>query len=98
MQQRNALLKMEEEPDLSLLEIWEQEMARNGELLFQKRQAFVEELVPLFQRIYQQISGDRSRLVFAMSLIVREVHCWMLSSATGSRIVAVGYSLAWCTS
>ena len=59
LQQRNALLKMEEEPDSSLLEIWEQEMARNGELLFQKRLAFVDELVPVFQQIYQQISGQR---------------------------------------
>ena len=59
LQQRNALLKMEEEPDLSLLDIWEQEMARNGELLFQKRLAFVDELVPVFQQIYQQISGQR---------------------------------------
>ena len=59
LQQRNALLKMEEEPDSSLLDIWEQEMARNGELLFQKRLAFVDELVPVFQHIYQQISGQR---------------------------------------
>lgn len=58
LQQRNALLKMEE-PDSSLLDIWEQEMARNGELLFQKRLAFVDELVPVFQQIYQQISGQR---------------------------------------
>lgn len=59
LQQRNALLKMEEEPDSSLLDIWEQEMACNGELLFQKRLAFVDELVPVFQQIYQQISGQR---------------------------------------
>lgn len=59
LQQRNALLKMEEEPDSSLLDIWEQEMARNGELLFLKRLAFVDELVPVFQQIYQQISGQR---------------------------------------
>lgn len=59
LQQRNALLKMEEDPDSSLLDIWEQEMARNGELLFQKRLAFVDELVPVFQQIYQQISGQR---------------------------------------
>lgn len=59
LQQRNALLKMEEEPDSSLLDIWEQEMARNGEVLFQKRLAFVDELVPVFQQIYQQISGQR---------------------------------------
>ena len=40
LQQRNALLKMEEEPDITLLELWEQQMASNGELLYQKRQAF----------------------------------------------------------
>ena len=56
LQQRNALLKMEEEPDITLLELWEQQMASNGELLYRKRQAFVDELVPLFQQIYQQQS------------------------------------------
>ena len=62
IQQRNALLKMEEEPDITLLELWEQQMASNGELLYQKRQAFVDELVPLFQQIYQQISGDKEQV------------------------------------
>ena len=59
LQQRNALLKMEEEPDLSLMEIWEEEMARNGEILYQKRDAFVKELIPVFQDIYQKISDNR---------------------------------------
>ena len=30
LQQRNALLKMDDEPDSALLDIWEQEMARHG--------------------------------------------------------------------
>lgn len=59
LQQRNALLKMEMEPDPTLMELWEQQMAQNGELLYQKRQAFVDELVPLFQNIYQHISGNK---------------------------------------
>lgn len=59
LQQRNALLKMETEPDPMLMELWEQQMAQNGELLYQKRQAFVDELVPLFQHIYQHISGNK---------------------------------------
>lgn len=62
LQQRNALLKMETEPDATLMELWEQQMASNGELLYQKRQAFVDELVPLFQQIYQQISGDKEQV------------------------------------
>ena len=34
----------------------------NGELLFAKRQAFVNELIPLFQQIYQHISGDKEQV------------------------------------
>ena len=59
LQQRNALLKMEEEPDATLLDIWEQEMASTGEVIYQKRNEFVGQLVPIFQNIYQHISGCR---------------------------------------
>lgn len=59
LQQRNALLKMEEEPDAALMELWEQEMAEQGEVVFRKREAFVNELIPIFQSVYQQISGQK---------------------------------------
>lgn len=62
LQQRNALLKMEAEPDPMLMELWEQQMAQNGEILFAKRQAFVSELVPIFQQIYQHISGNQEKV------------------------------------
>ena len=60
--QRNALLKMENEPDVALLDIWEEEMARNGEVVYAKRRAFVEEFVPVFQKIYAVISGGKERV------------------------------------
>ena len=53
---------MEEEPDATLMELWEQQMAMNGEMLYAKRQAFVSELVPLFQEIYQHISGNQEKV------------------------------------
>ena len=62
LQQRNALLKMEEEPDAALLEIWEQEMARHGEVIYAKRSDFVTRLVPVFQQIYSHISGDHEQV------------------------------------
>ncbi len=62
LQQRNALLKLEEEPDAALLDIWEQEMAVNGERLYEKRKAFVDELIPIFQRIYQQIAEGKEEV------------------------------------
>lgn len=57
LQQRNALLRMEAEPDLALLELWEEEMAAQGEVVYAKRAAFVEEFIPVFQNIHERISG-----------------------------------------
>lgn len=57
LQQRNALLKMEEEPDITLMEIWENQMAEAGEAVYRKRDAFIKELVPVFQNIYSSIAG-----------------------------------------
>lgn len=56
LQQRNALLKMETEPDVALLEIWEQEMARTGESVFKARSRFIADFIPEFQKIYEDIS------------------------------------------
>lgn len=59
LQQRNALLKMEEEPDATLMSLWEEEMAQYGELIYQKRNDFVERFIPVFNEIYGQISGEK---------------------------------------
>ena len=62
-QQRNTLLKMEdEEPDPLLMQLWEEQMAESGEELYQKRKAFVDELEPIFQDYYQRISGGQERV------------------------------------
>ena len=37
-------------------------MAEAGEVLYQKRSAFVEELIPLFQEYYQRISGGQEQV------------------------------------
>lgn len=65
LQQRNALLKMEAEPDMALMEIWEQEMAEQGEKLFRKRELFISELIPIFQEIYQAISERKESVSLA---------------------------------
>ena len=62
LQQRNALLRMEAEPDLALLELWEEEMATQGEVVYAKRAAFVEEFIPVFQNIHERISGESEQV------------------------------------
>lgn len=58
LQQRNTLLKGEEEPDPELLSVWEEMMATTGEYIFTRREAFINEFVPIFQKFYSFISQD----------------------------------------
>lgn len=62
LQQRNTLLRMEEEPDPTLLDIWEEQMATEGKLIYEKRNDFVERLLPQFQDYYARISGGREQV------------------------------------
>ena len=93
LQQRNTLLKQEEEPDEALMGILEEQMALEGETVFAAREKFVGQLVPLFQQIYQHISGDKEQVE------LRYVsHCQrgpLLETIRRDRMKdrAVGYSL-----
>ena len=60
--QRNTMLKQEEEPDVEVLSLWEEQMALEGERIYQRRDAFVKELVPIFQHYYEQISGNKEQV------------------------------------
>jgi DNA replication and repair protein RecF len=62
LQQRNVLLKQDSEPDATLMELWEMEMAKYGEIIYQKRQDFIQNFAPVFQSIYSKISGDRENV------------------------------------
>lgn len=62
LQQRNALLKMEEEPDEMLMQLWEEEMAQSGEKIYEKRNAFVDRFVPVFNEIYGRISDGNEQV------------------------------------
>ena len=60
--QRNTMLKMEEEPDIDVISLWEEQMATEGENIYRQRKAFTEELIPIFQRYYETISGHREQV------------------------------------
>ena len=62
LQQRNTMLRAEEEPYYDVMSLWEEQMAMAGEQIYQKRDAFVKEMVPIFQRFYETISGNREQV------------------------------------
>ncbi len=57
LQQRNSMLKAEEEPNPDIISVYEEMMAMYGEKVYQKRKEFIEEFIPLFQNFYTTISG-----------------------------------------
>ena len=93
LQQRNVLLRQEAEPDMALMEIWEEEMARNGELLYRKRDAFVKEFIPVFQRIYSSISGDKEQVELGYRSHCQRGSLLEVIRRDRSKDRAVGYSL-----
>ena len=62
LQQRNTMLRAEEEPNIDVMSLWEEQMATAGEQIYQKRDAFVKEMLPIFQRFYETISGNREQV------------------------------------
>ncbi len=62
LQQRNVMLKQEEEfaPDVFL--VFEEQMAREGEYIFRRRSEYIEQLVPVFQQFYNRISQEQEKV------------------------------------
>lgn len=62
LQQRNTLLKADAEPEAELMQVWEEMMAAEGERVYRKRRAFVDEFIPVFQSFYSYISQDSEQV------------------------------------
>ncbi|MGL5015908.1 MAG: DNA replication/repair protein RecF [Bacteroidales bacterium] len=56
LQQRNVLLKSENQPEDVLFDIWEEQMVELAELIYKERKLFIEEFIPVFQSYYKNIS------------------------------------------
>lgn len=70
LQQRNALLKSEMLVDEALFELWEEQLAHEGQIIYEKRKEFTIQFVPTFQDYYNFIcqSNERVDLVYQSQL------------------------------
>ena len=94
LQQRNTLLKVEDqEPDPLLLQLWEEQMAEAGEQLFQKRAAFVDELIPVFQTYYNHISNGQETVGLRYVSHCQRGPLLEVIQRDRHKDLAVGYSL-----
>ena len=93
LQQRNTLLKLETEPDPVLLSLWEEQMAAQGETVFKARSAFIDEFIPVFQRIYDDISERHEEVSLAYVSHAQRGPLLDVIQRDRVRDRAVGYSL-----
>ena len=93
LQQRNSLLRQEEEPDASLLDVLEEQMGYEGECVFAAREAFVNELIPVFQSYYEAISGGREEVGISYESHCRRGPLAEVIRRDRFKDRAVGYSL-----
>ena len=93
LQQRNSLLRQDEEPDASLLDVLEEQMGYEGECVFAAREAFVNELIPVFQHYYEAISGGREEVGISYESHCRRGPLCEVIRRDRFKDRAVGYSL-----
>lgn len=62
LQQRNALLKAEGRIDETLFELWDEQIATEGYIIYKKRKEFIEEFIPTFQRFYNTICSSNEKV------------------------------------
>ena len=92
--QRNAMLRDEEhEPDPDVLGIWEEQMAIEGEYIFDRRSQFARELVPLFQQLYTTISGGNEQVALEYKSHCQRGPLLDVIRRDRAKDRAVGYSL-----
>lgn len=93
LKQRNALLKLEEPIDASVLEIWEERMDEYGRYIFEERSKFISEFVPVFQKFYAEISGENEKVgLHYISQYQQQDDLKDRMQQTRSRDYALGYS------
>ncbi|MDR2805711.1 MAG: DNA replication and repair protein RecF [Dysgonamonadaceae bacterium] len=64
LQQRNALLKINplQATENEVFELWEEQMSASGQIIYEKRKAFVEGFRSLFQEYYRIISHENEKV------------------------------------
>ncbi|WP_302577104.1 DNA replication/repair protein RecF [Phocaeicola barnesiae] len=93
LMQRNTLLKSDVEPEEELMAVWEEMMATAGTVVYQKRKAFIDEFIPVFQSYYAYISQDREEVSLAYESHAAQGDLLQLIQESRQRDRIMGYSL-----
>lgn len=91
--QRNTLLKSDQPVEEELFLVWEEMMAQTGEVVFRKREAFIEEFIPIFQSFYSFISQDKEQVGLSYDSHARNASLIEVLKESRVRDQIMGFSL-----
>jgi DNA replication and repair protein RecF len=91
--QRNALLRSEQEVEEDLFLMWEEIMAKAGEVVYRKREAFIREFLPTFQSFYSLISQGKEQIGLMYNSHAREASLFEVIKNNRLHDKIMGYSL-----
>lgn len=93
LQQRNTLLKSEQAVEGALFDVLEDIMAQTGEMVFHKREHFIQEFIPIFQSFYSFISEDKEQVGLTYESHARDVSLMEVLRQSRERDRIMGFSL-----
>jgi len=93
LQQRNSLLKEEEGISEDILEAYESIMAETGEQIYECRNTFIKEFIPVFQEYYERISSSKETVGLEYTSHCQRGPLLEVIQRDRSKDLAVGYSL-----
>lgn len=88
LEQRNRLLK-QDGIDLSLLEVFDLQLIRYGNLIFEARKRFIDQFIPVFDRFYTLLAEDSEKagLAYRSALQEKTFDILLRESAQKDRIL-----------
>lgn len=95
LKQRNSLLKQMSDQgtqDESLLEVFESQMTAPAQYIYSVRTAFIESFVPIFQRVYAQISGGEEAVTLTYASQLQDRDLAEAFVRTRSRDIILGWT------
>ena len=92
--QRNIYLKQGFSPqfDIELVGVWNNQLETLGAVIHDKRQAFVTELIPVFQRYYSFISGNKEEVKLEYNTHLADGNYERQLSESMQKDLALGYT------
>ena len=92
LQQRNALLKTDKPVDNTLFELWEEQLAAEGQFIYNKRQAFIERFIPIFQQYYNFICQSNEQIGLSYNSVLTDDNLLSLLNNKREKEKILGYT------